>query len=255
MTLNIVNAEEKEREPTLRQLQAMVGQLTETTDQEAMMMIQAFLAACEGEESDEQRGDLADEFAGKWISRFNVLLRAQHVVEVESQGTNKGERVETIHGMVQEQASRRLQRAKQAQREDDEALKQAMENSTGLKGDASPSSTNWTVVGSRVPLQGHVREVCVKRVLINGVPPEPTCGNWLEVAIQLSITSVSGLSQGSSTTTTSEVPPAEVWKDQRPREGNKAVRADDNGIGSGSCNDEAESVKRQADIEGKGKMA
>ena len=82
------------------------------------------------------------------------------------------------------------------------------------------------------------------------------CGNQLEVAIQLSITSVSGLSQGSSATTTSEVPRAEVWKDQRPREGNKAVRADDdNGVGSGSCNDEAESVKRQADIEGKGKMA
>ena len=85
MTLNIANAEEKEREPTLRQLQAMVGQLTETTDQEAVMMIQAFLAACEGEESDEQRSDLADEFAGKWISRFNVLLRAQQVVEVDSQ--------------------------------------------------------------------------------------------------------------------------------------------------------------------------
>ena len=82
------------------------------------------------------------------------------------------------------------------------------------------------------------------------------CGNQLEVAIQLSVTSVSGLSQGSSATTTSEVPPAEVWKDQRPREGNKAERADDdNGVGSGSCNDEAERVKRQADIEGKGKMA
>ena len=163
------------------QLQAMLAQ-EPVGDSEALGVVDALLAAYQGEEADESRPDKADEFARKWMGRLRVLLQQPAATVIDSQNAVVDEQAGVLEEVHHEATTRRLKRARRAQAEDDRALREAMDENNG----AATSSTS----SRSTP---RTAEVLLRRVLVNGLTAQPgsvtaVTSSSVEVAVQLDIT-------------------------------------------------------------------
>ena len=173
------------------QLMVYVREMQTGANQETWQAVEALLATYVGEEADESRGDLADGFASCWRERLEVLLfKDAGVVEDTPETAVEMEEVEKVLTALRREAQKRkLQtRARQAQREDDLAMKAAMSGNGGSGG----SSASTEAIPEMTPAKSQRKEVSLRRVLINFVYLNPSrvihvSGGLLEVAVQLDV--------------------------------------------------------------------
>ena len=106
-----------------------------------------------------------------------------------------------LRALKQDAHKRKLQAtAREAQRDDDMALREAMAASAG--GNSGGSSASTEVMPEMGPAKSQRKEVSLRRVLINGVnlPPSQSLhvsGTTLEVAVQLEVKNLEANETGS----------------------------------------------------------
>ena len=108
-------------------------------DSEAWQAVEALLARYVSEETDERRGEVADAFASCWSRRLRVLLMGDGNVVEDTQDDAQGEEMEAVLREVNRGKKYRIEKrkAKMAQRDDDQAMRQALGSVTTSASSAS----------------------------------------------------------------------------------------------------------------------